>query len=298
MIREKHSFFTPRVLSIILSPSLCFSNGCVHDLDKESKKQSDENAQSDERIDEERNWADAAKLQPDPHIKRMILSRQPLNSEALRGGIPYFEEEIPRNIHQIWFGNEEQMDEQKPALWRKYARTFNHNYRLWTDKDLPEIESALPARSQVALRALLKVKNFWASSDIVRINLLNNYGGTYADIDIGPPIIEHEMIDLGSVLPKRNLVFIGEHAPRNVGVGSLFVGNSFIMSMACHPLLKHMENIMVDNMESVIGTTVTEDTEDFVGAMYMTGPFFISRNLAGVFNVVPMQYLISLNMVD
>lgn len=85
---------------------------------------------------------------------------------------------IEKAIHQIWLG------ERKPpssfTSWRgSWIEKFpDWSYRLWTDKDLPEVlplmvdTTAFDHHLNVALR-----------SDILRLELLRLFGGIYADVD-------------------------------------------------------------------------------------------------------------------
>lgn len=91
---------------------------------------------------------------------------------------------IYKNIHQIWLGNN------KPPLkimqtWQKYCEKFNWKYHLWTEKEIDDLNLKNK-----------KLYNFYkhnclgphpyslrAMSDIVRLEIINKYGGYYFDCD-------------------------------------------------------------------------------------------------------------------
>lgn len=82
---------------------------------------------------------------------------------------------IPRILHQIWFG---------PAIPRKYLIQIqmwrSHHpgweYRLWTEADLDEFDSDI-------VKLIRQADCFGQKGDILRMAVLQKYGGLYADVD-------------------------------------------------------------------------------------------------------------------
>ncbi len=208
------------------------------------------------------------------------------------------DEKVPRYVHQIWFGDASRRNQGRFSLWQTAAEKFDYQYRLWTEDDLDEIASFMPERNQRELEKFLAQGNFWAASDIVRISLLRHYGGIYVDADMAPPRDGDDYIVWDNVFPMRNVSFMGEHHPRNVNNGSVFVANGFMISVPNHPIFENLENLIVDNVASIVAGSAHGTAGFDQSAMYTTGPFFISCNLAGSFNVVPVKELIRLGMID
>jgi mannosyltransferase OCH1-like enzyme len=82
---------------------------------------------------------------------------------------------IPKKIHQIWVGSP------LPDKFKKYTDSWQRmnpewEYRLWTDKDVDDINIEKRECFDVA-------KNFGMKSDILRYEILSQQGGVYADTD-------------------------------------------------------------------------------------------------------------------
>lgn len=79
---------------------------------------------------------------------------------------------IPRVIHQIWLG------EYKPPIeamesWKKNNPDWT--YCLWSEKNLPDL---------VNKQAFLDSDNYPQKADILRYEILHQYGGIYMDADV------------------------------------------------------------------------------------------------------------------
>lgn len=82
---------------------------------------------------------------------------------------------IPKIIHQIWLGSE------FPVKYAHFQESWvkNHpdwKYILWTDKDVGKIKL-------FNKKAFDKAKNYGTKSDILRYEILYQYGGLYVDTD-------------------------------------------------------------------------------------------------------------------
>lgn len=79
---------------------------------------------------------------------------------------------IPRIIHQIWLGP------LKPPLEAMTSWTEKHpdwTYYLWTEKNLPEL---------VNKQAFEDSDNYPQKADILRYEILSQFGGVYMDVDV------------------------------------------------------------------------------------------------------------------
>lgn len=82
---------------------------------------------------------------------------------------------IPKIIHQIWLGGE------LPAKYKEYAKSWKKyhpdwQYKLWTDADVNDI---FITRKNLFDSAV----NLGMKSDILRYEILKQYGGIYVDTD-------------------------------------------------------------------------------------------------------------------
>ena len=211
----------------------------------------------------------------------------------------YFTKSIPRVIHQIWFGNAQSVRQETVEAWQQFARQFGYTYRLWGDDDREEFGYLLAAEDLAMFDKYRHQGDYWAASDILRLNLLAEIGGVYADLDIMPPSIDGEWVDLAAIVPMQNMVTITERDSRSVNDSSLFVGNNFMMAAAHHPLVQHLrENLLANTLALNECESGQLPAQLRVPAMYATGTFYISRNLAGVFTMLPYNYARAYGMLS
>ena len=81
-------------------------------------------------------------------------------------------------IHQIWIG-----PATPPTFWmdtvRNFARKYNYPYMLWTEKEVAN----LTVRNSDLLQELLAHRHWAGASDVIRLEVLAQYGGIYIDAD-------------------------------------------------------------------------------------------------------------------
>lgn len=87
------------------------------------------------------------------------------------------EQKIPKIIHQIWIGGEIPPTEKKLCEeWKKECERLGWKYILWGDKEVSEYE--------IKNKDLFdKTKSIGQKSDIIRLQILKEYGGIYLDTD-------------------------------------------------------------------------------------------------------------------
>lgn len=107
------------------------------------------------------------------------LSPQPvrLGRAPTEHGHPFsFRDSVTRIIHQIWLGPKTIGRDER--VWMRSWRRLHPDweYRLWTDADVQTLD--LQCRE-----AFDSAVNFGMKADILRYELLNQYGGLYVDLD-------------------------------------------------------------------------------------------------------------------
>jgi len=97
---------------------------------------------------------------------------------------------IPKIIHQIWLGDapmSKYIDQ-----WREMNPTFEH--KIWTEENLPELRNEKHFNSYSNYHASLHC----GRADILRLEVLEKYGGIYIDADCVPlrpltdDLLEHD----------------------------------------------------------------------------------------------------------
>ena len=82
---------------------------------------------------------------------------------------------IPKIIHQIHIGEKELSE--KELMWQKTWKTYNPNYEyiFWDDEKIDSLE--------LINRTYLQNESYPMQSDILRYEILYQYGGVYVDTD-------------------------------------------------------------------------------------------------------------------
>jgi len=83
---------------------------------------------------------------------------------------------IPKIVHQIWIG-----PKKRPDIWmdgvKKFASDYGYEYVLWDDKKVSEMEMVNKSWYD-------KEPTYNGKSDILRYEILYQYGGIYIDADM------------------------------------------------------------------------------------------------------------------
>jgi mannosyltransferase OCH1-like enzyme len=128
------------------------------------------------------------------------------------------ESHIPKIIHQIWLGSP------LPAHFEKLQQTWKDKhpdweFKLWTDENTKSLN--------LINRELFEaVPNYGEKSDILRYELLDQFGGLYCDVDfecLQPFDLLHDNLDFYTGLP---------------GWRGLHLNNGIIGCTQGHPIIK------------------------------------------------------------
>jgi len=164
---------------------------------------------------------------------------------------------IPKIIHQIWLGSE------LPERYKKLAETWkNHHpdweYRLWTDEDAKMFD--------LHNRDLFEEStNYAEKSDILRYEILYQYGGLYVDTDF-------ECFKNFDILNERFQFYCGCEPIAKV----IMLGNALIASVAGNPILKHCIEQMKSNVEQ-INNRWKRGKKKWLQICLKTGPHYFTK---------------------
>ena len=129
---------------------------------------------------------------------------------------------IPCTFHQIWVGKKP-----FPEKYKKWQETWKAvpgwSYKLWTDEDVEKLD--FPNKE-----IYLQEKNMGARADILRIEILYQFGGVYADTDF--ELLQPEYF----TLLNRSLDFYTCLQP--LDLERFVIANGLIGSVPHHPILK------------------------------------------------------------
>ena len=149
---------------------------------------------------------------------------------------------IPKKLHQIWLGSK------FPQKYRKWQQSWKEHhpdwdYKLWTDADV----ASMTLKNQAAYDAST---NYGQKSDILRYEILDQFGGLYVDTDC-------ECVMPFDALVHRYSFFTGLTS----GVGCFEAGCALIASAPGHPIVQALvENLSIEPVYEYVVTNVAATT--------------------------------------
>lgn len=133
---------------------------------------------------------------------------------------------IPHVVHLIWLGSIPPLSvDIAIASWKKYHPDWE--IKLWTDNETSIFSWSSP-RSEFFFN---QVKSWSEKSDILRFEILYQYGGIYADVDV---ICLKAFDDL---LP--GLRYFACFEENRLELGRPLIGSAIIGASPNHPIIKH-----------------------------------------------------------
>lgn len=83
-------------------------------------------------------------------------------------------------IHQIWVGPHQMPDREVGFVESMKTNNPDFEHILWTDKNLPELHPSIMAK----VEHFKQIKIYAFAADVLRVALVYEYGGIYADVDL------------------------------------------------------------------------------------------------------------------
>ncbi len=173
---------------------------------------------------------------------------------------PEAHKRIPKKLHQIWIGGP--LPKKFQGLietWKKKHPDWE--YKLWTDQDLENFKFTM------CRKAFNQVASIGAKADILRYEILYQFGGVYVDIDF-------ECIRPLDVLVNAHSFFtsLGDQT---------YIANSVIGVIPGHPAIKDL----LDKLKGIKANQLNNP-------WYQTGPFLLTRSLCRSLKKSPKNYMI------
>lgn len=135
--------------------------------------------------------------------------------------LPSIEPKIPKIIHQIWLGKNPFPQKFKRITQKWIQMHPGWQYKLWTDSNVNEI-------SLINKKFFYESTNMGERSDILRLEILDQIGGLYVDVD-------YECLRSFDILNHCYDFYVGIES---VDASPYFIGNAFVASCPGHPILK------------------------------------------------------------
>lgn len=138
----------------------------------------------------------------------------------------FLEERIPRLIHLIWLGSEPTQEVRMVIeSWKKHHP--NWEVRIWRDADIKNFIWTTAHSKDFYLNS----RNWSEKSDILRFEILYQFGGIYADTDM---ICLKSLEDL---VQSGISFFAGFESNRVKRMGRPLIGSALIGAAKSHPIL-------------------------------------------------------------
>lgn len=189
---------------------------------------------------------------------------------------PQLKTKIPKIIHQIWLGSP------LPDVYKKWQASWlklnpDWEYILWTDDTIKGLELYNKDYFDKAI-------NWGEKANILRYEILYQFGGVYADMDF-------ECLKSFDVLAHTYDFFCGIS-----GIDQhcfLFINNAIIGSVPGHSILKHcIEHIRIDKQNEKELRKITRLTNATTGPIRFTKSFYMQAPYSeGVVIAFPSTFL-------
>ncbi len=169
--------------------------------------------------------------------KNLCLQKDTLQFESLVEQYSKLDPKIPKIIHQIWFGSKMPPDNWMHSWRHDYLKKYPEwSYKLWTEKDLNSI-------NMINQDIFNKTNRFDGKSDIIRYEILYQFGGIYIDSDcvwVGTKNLNELTIN------AKNTGFFIAHEPNKWwlanGVMGCSPGHPYLMFLI-HALRKNLSRM-------------------------------------------------------
>jgi mannosyltransferase OCH1-like enzyme len=178
---------------------------------------------------------------------------------------------IPKIIHQIWIGDQSQRPVNLMQTWVDMNPEWE--YRLWTDDNLPEM---------ICQDQFDKMKQLHGKADILRYEILYQYGGFYVDADSE------------CILPLEDFLLDNDSFAgyENERVRGNLIANGYIASTKENDLMwillskiKKIPDINIKEPWQITGPQLVTDTVrqiDYKELTVYPSHYFIPRHYSGV----------------
>lgn len=169
---------------------------------------------------------------------------------------------IPKIIHQIWLG-----PNPLPDFYEKFAMTWKYynpdfEYRLWTDDNICNINLTNP-------QLFNAISNYGAKSDLLRYELLYQFGGLYVDVDFE------------CVAPVSSKMLVYDFVACLQFNSSPEVGNAFLMSAPHSNIIKQ-----------IVSQCSMPKKDDAFDIFVATGPYLVSSVVEKHLSAALQEFLI------
>ena len=176
---------------------------------------------------------------------------------------------IPKIVHQIWLGGSKpfKLHQMYMNTCKKLYENNDWEYLVWRDKDItrrnfPKTYDYIKRVIAIGTETGSLNKKYAQIADLMRLEILYNHGGMYLDTTvecIDPILLGNDKFVVSNECKLNGFKCRSENG--------LYVSNSFIASIARHPIIRHM-----------LSKKVLEKIDYFSPEVNLqTGPYFLGK---------------------
>jgi hypothetical protein len=184
---------------------------------------------------------------------------------------------IPAYIHQIWIGTKP-----IPEQYKKWQKSWQEKhprwqYKLWTNIDVAQYTWS----SRLLKLAYHNAVNYAAQADILRFDILYQYGGVYIDIDT------QALEPLDGLISQFDFfaILYGPHK------GTLVIDTFFIGAIPHHPILARTLQLIEQYAEQLPDVSYITRNQKFIKNLSM-GVMPFTQSIAYLLNKTSMRDII------
>jgi mannosyltransferase OCH1-like enzyme len=178
---------------------------------------------------------------------------------------------IPKIVHKIWLGSAPLPDRYR-ALDKTWATSPSWKVKWWFDADVTAVLKYFRPNN---VKAFYRSKNLGERSDVVRYEILNKWGGMYADTDV------ECLKDIDGLVDRHDVSFFVGKESFNKNENKYIYGNAVIGCRPGHPAMRDVVGSLYWEMK--------KSYEENVGLIWQivkgSGPHFLTKVLDRHHNV-------------
>lgn len=203
----------------------------------------------------------------------------------------YYNEAVPRLVHRVLWPGERPGAWPEHAAWRSYCDTMGYQLMEWDPAAAAEAGLQPSSVRAQAFVAAHKAGRPEIATQLTALAVLARHGGFLIGPRVSPPRLDGCSFDLQDMGARQGLTITTNMRARRVDGWSVYLTTAFVAASPKHPWVVAASAGAASNTLALLHS----DHADLPGR-YFAGNAYLSRNLAGIFSILPFTYLQDIGM--
>lgn len=203
----------------------------------------------------------------------------------------YWTEAVPRVVHRVLRPGEQEGFWPEYAAWQAYCATMGYELRQWDPARAAAASQQASTPRAKAFVAAHEAGRPDIAAQLTALAVLAKHGGFLIGPDVMPPSRLNCALDLQDMGNRQGLTLATNLRARRVGGWSVYVTTALMVAPPQHPWVVAASAGAADNTVALLQSEHAE-----LPGRYFAGNAYLSRNLAGIFSILPFTYLQDLGM--